>query len=172
MGDVREAIRENIGETLTITPEARATVLDVLAKEPDSESLALWLEVSGEVERRLVLRHVLPGARRRHAATTSSKPTTTFPWSSPPPAWTGCGGRRSISPPTPPAKAGSSSSTPTRRHPELSRLRHRTHRSSTSRTRWSNRSWPCSTNRSIRASPPTVGVPIWWRSKTPRSTCA
>ena len=48
MGDVREAIRENIGETLTITSEARATVLDVLAKEPDSESLALWLEVSGE----------------------------------------------------------------------------------------------------------------------------
>ncbi len=48
MGDVGEAILENIGETLTITPEARATVLEVLAKEPESESLALWLEVSGE----------------------------------------------------------------------------------------------------------------------------
>jgi Fe/S biogenesis protein NfuA len=48
MGDVGEAILENIGETLTITPEARATVLGVLAKEPESESLALWLEVSGE----------------------------------------------------------------------------------------------------------------------------
>lgn len=33
---------------LTITSEARTTVLDVLAKEPDAESLALWLEVSGE----------------------------------------------------------------------------------------------------------------------------
>jgi Fe/S biogenesis protein NfuA len=40
--------REHITEILTITPEARATVLDVLAKEADAGSLALWLEVSGE----------------------------------------------------------------------------------------------------------------------------
>jgi Fe/S biogenesis protein NfuA len=40
--------RELGGDVLTITPEARATVLDVLANEPDAASLALWLEVSGE----------------------------------------------------------------------------------------------------------------------------
>ncbi len=40
--------RDADGGVLTITPEARTTVLDVLAKEPDAESLALWLEVSGE----------------------------------------------------------------------------------------------------------------------------
>jgi len=33
---------------LTITSEARATVLEVLANESESESLALWLEISGE----------------------------------------------------------------------------------------------------------------------------
>ena len=33
---------------LTITPDARATVLEVLANESESDSLALWLEVSGE----------------------------------------------------------------------------------------------------------------------------
>ncbi len=33
---------------LTITPEARATVLEVLANESESDNLALWLEVSGE----------------------------------------------------------------------------------------------------------------------------
>jgi Fe/S biogenesis protein NfuA len=43
-----EAVRDNTAETLTITPEARATVLDVLANEPDAGTLALWLEVSGE----------------------------------------------------------------------------------------------------------------------------
>ena len=40
--------REDIAPVLTITPEARATVLEVLANEAESESLALWLEVSGE----------------------------------------------------------------------------------------------------------------------------
>jgi|ERR1700733_14924562 len=43
MQEQREA-----GDVLTITPEARTTVLDVLAQEPDAGSLALWLEVSGE----------------------------------------------------------------------------------------------------------------------------
>ena len=33
---------------LTITPEARATVLEVLANEAESDTLALWLEVNGE----------------------------------------------------------------------------------------------------------------------------
>jgi Fe/S biogenesis protein NfuA len=33
---------------LTITPEARSTVLEVLANEAESDTLALWLEVSGE----------------------------------------------------------------------------------------------------------------------------
>jgi Fe/S biogenesis protein NfuA len=32
---------------LTVTPTARATVLDVLANESEAETLALWLEVSG-----------------------------------------------------------------------------------------------------------------------------
>lgn len=40
--------RDDAADLLTITPEARSTVLDVLAQEPDSGSLALWLEVSGE----------------------------------------------------------------------------------------------------------------------------
>ena len=40
--------REEIAPVLVITAEARATVLEVLANESESESLALWLEVSGE----------------------------------------------------------------------------------------------------------------------------
>jgi len=40
--------REDIAPVLTITPEARATVLEVLANESDPDTLALWLEVSGE----------------------------------------------------------------------------------------------------------------------------
>jgi Fe/S biogenesis protein NfuA len=37
-----------MSEVLTITDEARATVLDVRAAEADPASLALWVEVSGE----------------------------------------------------------------------------------------------------------------------------
>ncbi len=40
--------REDIAPVLTITPEARTTVLEVLANEAESDKLALWLEVSGE----------------------------------------------------------------------------------------------------------------------------
>jgi Fe/S biogenesis protein NfuA len=40
--------RVDIAPVLTITPEARATVLEVLANEAESDTLALWLEVSGE----------------------------------------------------------------------------------------------------------------------------
>jgi Fe/S biogenesis protein NfuA len=40
--------REDVRPVLTITPEARATVLEVLANEAESSSLALWLEISGE----------------------------------------------------------------------------------------------------------------------------
>ncbi len=40
--------REDIAPVLTITPDARATVLEVLANEAESDTLALWLEVSGE----------------------------------------------------------------------------------------------------------------------------
>jgi Fe/S biogenesis protein NfuA len=40
--------REDIRPVLTITGDARATVLEVLANESESESLALWLEISGE----------------------------------------------------------------------------------------------------------------------------
>ncbi|HUY66424.1 MAG TPA: NifU family protein [Acidimicrobiales bacterium] len=40
--------REGVLPVLTITPEARATVLEVLANESESETLALWLEISGE----------------------------------------------------------------------------------------------------------------------------
>jgi Fe/S biogenesis protein NfuA len=42
--------REEVRPVLTITAEARATVLEVLANEADSEKLALWLEVSGEAD--------------------------------------------------------------------------------------------------------------------------
>ncbi|HLH28147.1 MAG TPA: NifU family protein [Acidimicrobiales bacterium] len=45
--DVRQ-LGDEVGQVLTVTPEARTTVLDVLRQEPDSASLALWLEVSGE----------------------------------------------------------------------------------------------------------------------------
>ncbi len=40
--------RDQGAAVLTITPEARATVLEVLANESESDTLALWLEVSGE----------------------------------------------------------------------------------------------------------------------------
>jgi Fe/S biogenesis protein NfuA len=40
--------REDIRPVLTISSEARATVLEVLGNEPEADSLALWLEVSGE----------------------------------------------------------------------------------------------------------------------------
>ena len=40
--------RGDIAPVLTITPDARATVLEVLANEAESETLALWLEVNGE----------------------------------------------------------------------------------------------------------------------------
>ncbi len=40
--------REDIRPVLTVTPEARATVLEVLASEADAETLALWLEINGE----------------------------------------------------------------------------------------------------------------------------
>ncbi|MBV8462800.1 MAG: hypothetical protein JO368_05875, partial [Acidimicrobiales bacterium] len=40
--------RDQGGDVLTITPTARTTVLDVLSGESDADSLALWLEVSGE----------------------------------------------------------------------------------------------------------------------------
>jgi Fe/S biogenesis protein NfuA len=40
--------REDIHPVLTVSPDARATVLEVLANESDSETLALWLEISGE----------------------------------------------------------------------------------------------------------------------------
>jgi Fe/S biogenesis protein NfuA len=43
------ADREDVEPVLTITPEARATVLEVLAQEAEADTLALWLEVSGEV---------------------------------------------------------------------------------------------------------------------------
>jgi Fe/S biogenesis protein NfuA len=39
--------RVDVSPVLTITPDARATVLEVLANESDPTSLALWLEVSG-----------------------------------------------------------------------------------------------------------------------------
>jgi len=42
--------REDITPVLTITPEARATVLEVLANEAESDTLALWLEISGEAD--------------------------------------------------------------------------------------------------------------------------
>jgi Fe/S biogenesis protein NfuA len=40
--------REDIRPVLAITPDARATVLEVLANESESDTLALWLEISGE----------------------------------------------------------------------------------------------------------------------------
>jgi Fe/S biogenesis protein NfuA len=40
--------REDIAPVLTITRDARATVLEVLANEAESDTLALWLEVNGE----------------------------------------------------------------------------------------------------------------------------
>ena len=40
--------REDIRPVLTITSDARATVLEVLSSESESEVLALWLEINGE----------------------------------------------------------------------------------------------------------------------------
>lgn len=42
--------REDVRPVLTITPEARTTVLEVLANEAESDKLALWLEISGEAD--------------------------------------------------------------------------------------------------------------------------
>jgi Fe/S biogenesis protein NfuA len=40
--------RDELQALLTVTPGARATILEVLADEADSDALALWLEISGE----------------------------------------------------------------------------------------------------------------------------
>jgi Fe/S biogenesis protein NfuA len=40
--------RDEVRPVLAITPDARATVLEVLANESESDTLALWLEISGE----------------------------------------------------------------------------------------------------------------------------
>jgi Fe/S biogenesis protein NfuA len=40
--------REDVLPVLAITPEGRATVLEVLTNESESDTLALWLEISGE----------------------------------------------------------------------------------------------------------------------------
>lgn len=40
--------RDELQTVLTITPVARQTILDVLANEAEADTLALWLEVSGE----------------------------------------------------------------------------------------------------------------------------
>jgi len=40
--------REDVRPVLAITPDARATVLEVLSNESESDTLALWLEISGE----------------------------------------------------------------------------------------------------------------------------
>jgi len=42
--------REDIRPVLSVSPEARTTVLEVLANEPESAALALWLEISGEAD--------------------------------------------------------------------------------------------------------------------------
>jgi Fe/S biogenesis protein NfuA len=47
MAGMSEA-REDIHPVLTISVEARATVLEVLASEAEAETLALWLEINGE----------------------------------------------------------------------------------------------------------------------------
>ena len=40
--------REDVSPVLSITPDARATVLEVLSSEAESDTLALWLEINGE----------------------------------------------------------------------------------------------------------------------------
>ncbi len=40
--------RDEVQPVLTVTPEARATVLEVLANESEPDTLGLWLEISGE----------------------------------------------------------------------------------------------------------------------------
>lgn len=42
--------RDQLQTVLTVTPDARATVLEVLANEAESDTLALWLEISGEAD--------------------------------------------------------------------------------------------------------------------------
>jgi Fe/S biogenesis protein NfuA len=42
--------REDVRPVLSVSPEARTTVLEVLANEPESATLALWLEISGEAD--------------------------------------------------------------------------------------------------------------------------
>ncbi len=49
MAGMSEA-REDIRPVLNVSPEARTTVLEVLANEPESATLALWLEISGEAD--------------------------------------------------------------------------------------------------------------------------
>ena len=42
--------REDVRPVLGITPDARATVLEVLSSEAESDTLALWLEINGETD--------------------------------------------------------------------------------------------------------------------------
>ena len=58
---------ESPSRILSITEQARATVVDVRAAEPDADSLALWVEVSGEQAETILcvnnLSHVPQGVR-------------------------------------------------------------------------------------------------------------
>ena len=89
--------REDIHPVLTVTPDARATVLEVLANESESETLALWLEISGESNGAYAYDMYFQALSPMPAAATWSSTTTTCRWWSPRPAWSGCRGRRSTS---------------------------------------------------------------------------
>ena len=161
--------REDVAPVLTVTPEARATVLEVLANESEPDTLALWLEVSGEangaytydmyfqaivdagagdvVQPDAELPVVVPSASVGRLQGASLDFVTDA---------SGEGGLVIVNPNTPPA-------------PTLAGLA----RSPRSTCRIPSPSgwWPSSRSRSTPASPPTAVGPTWWPWRTRRCTC-
>ena len=81
---------------LTITPDARATVLEVLANESESDTLALWLEVSGETNGAYAYDMYFQALADAGAGDVV-QPDETCRWWSRRPASSGCRARRSTS---------------------------------------------------------------------------
>ena len=150
---------------LTITDPARERILEVRAGEPEPETLALWLEVSGVRRHRVHLRHVLPPRSTRPASDdvvqhgddlsvvvpeehADNIRGSTLDLSG--------GGHAAAEPEQPAGGAADGGRRPT----------------STSRTRSSPRSSRCSTRRSTRRSPRTAASPSSSRSRARSPTCA
>ena len=92
---------------LTVTPAARAVVLEARSQESDAERLALWVEVTGARDGAYTYDIYFQAAGRRRPGRPRSARTTAWPSWSPNRAWPAWSGPASTGPTR--AKAGSSS---------------------------------------------------------------